>query len=92
MCGFDYGSLLKTVQVYNIQEETWTLMNHFPYGVKYAQGFVLDRNRFHIVGGQNNLGLAEGQVIREYNLENDVWNQVAQLPIVISNGFALVRI
>ena len=76
--------------MYNVQLETWTRKNDLPHGVRHAQGFVLGLNRYHVIGGQNIFDPAEGKVIREYDLEKDVWMEGAKLPYNIRTGFGLV--
>ena len=84
------GLGLKTVQLYNVQLETWTVKNDLPFGYANAQSFVLDRKRFHTVGGYDDLGLNMGRYVREYDLENDVWIVGAEVLFAVNNGVGLV--
>ena len=85
--GFHSNSDQNYVQVYNVQEDTWTLKNPFPFSFRFGQAFVLDSKRFHVTGGFTD---PEGFKIREYDLENDAWIEGFEFSAGKKNGIGIL--
>ena len=78
------------VQIYHVQEDTWTVRNNFTYAMIYGIGYVLDQSRFFVHGG---IAAPVGDIeksIFEYDFDNDAWIQTFELHRIYAAGFAIV--
>ena len=80
---------LKTVQIYNVLLENWVLKKDLPHRVRAAHSFVLNRSKFHVLGGFTD-SIEDGKIVFEYDLENDNWIRGFQLEINFLNGVTIV--
>lgn len=87
--GLSNSNDLKTVQIYNVLLGNWSLKRDFPHTVRAAHSFVLNRSRFHVLGGVTDT-TEDGKIVFEYDLENDVWIRGFQLDTQFSNGVTIV--
>ena len=79
------------VQLYHIQEDTWTIKSNFPYALFFGIGYVLDQSRFFMHGGRATSPSGDiEKSIREYDFENDAWIQRIELDRAYMYGFAIV--
>ena len=84
------ATLFNTVQMYHIQEDTWTIKNNFPYSMVSGLGYVIGQSKFFIHGGLTEQAGDIEKHIYEYDFDNDAWIQGVQLPRALKSGFAIV--
>ncbi len=80
--GVDSGGTIAAVNVYNIEEDSWTQKNAKPIAVSNIQAAVLSEN-IYIPGGIN----ADNEVIADlevYDPREDRWEKRSNLPHAIS--------
>ncbi|KAL3699337.1 hypothetical protein R1sor_017359 [Riccia sorocarpa] len=72
------GKLLKSVERYNPETDSWELLPDLHTGRKSCSGFVMD-GKFHVIGGQENGGkkITSGEsfdtVTKTWTLIEDMW-------------------
>jgi N-acetylneuraminic acid mutarotase len=81
-------AILKTVQRYNVNSNSWDTLNPHPTGLLGAAATVL-KDSLYIIGGVVNPPGAGENLVYKLNINQNVWSTVANFPVSIVDAKAV---
>jgi len=73
-----FNAYSAAVEIYDLESNSWTLVDSLPYNVRMHSSFVLENNKVIVIGGTSNGSSIDG--VLEYDIEANSWTTKTSMP------------